>query len=89
MPHEGTLERMSEAAIRRQLLSHALQRPSTLLPLAIAAGLAIYLLLLSPLFGGGRWATVALAGSGGVALASMNGMRPREQVGLVEGGTNL
>ena len=71
MPQEATIGHMSEAAIRRQLLSDAVQHPSTLLPLAIAAGSAIYLLLLSPLFGGGRWAAAALAGFCAVALASL------------------
>ena len=71
MPQEETIDHMSEAAIRRQLLSDAVQRPSTLLPLGAAAGSVIYLVLLSPLFGGGRWAAVALAGFGVVAVASL------------------
>ena len=61
---------LPEPAIRRQLLSDAVQHPATLLPLAVAIMSVIYLLVLSPVFGGKPWAAALLAASGIVATAS-------------------
>ena len=60
---------LSEAAIRRQLLSDAAQHPATLLPLAIVIASAIYLLILAPLLGGAPWA-IALLGVSTIVAAS-------------------
>ena len=60
----------SEPAIGRELLADAIQHPATLLPLAALIACGIYLLLLSPVFGGGLWAITLLALSGVVAAAS-------------------
>ena len=61
---------LSEPAIRRQLLTDAVQHPATLLPLAVAIMSVTYLLVLSPVFGGRPWATALLAVSGTVAIGS-------------------
>ena len=47
---------LSEPAIRRQLLSDAVQHPATLLPLAVSTASAIYLVVLSPVLGRAPWA---------------------------------
>ncbi len=64
-----TPDDLSEAIIRRQIRRNALQHPATLLPLSIAVMAAIFILVLSPLFGW-LWALVALIVSGTVALVS-------------------
>ena len=61
---------LSESAIRGQVLSDAVQHPATLLPLAVSGASAIYLLVLSPVFGAGLWAIVLLTISGVVAAVS-------------------
>ena len=61
---------LSEPAIRRQLLSDAVQHPATLLPLAVSTASAIYLVVLSPVLGRAPWAVGLLALSGLVAAAS-------------------
>ena len=61
---------LSEPAIRRRLLSDAVQHPSTLLPLAVSTGSGIYLLLLSPVIGGGFWTICLLVVCSVVATAS-------------------
>ena len=63
-------ERLSEHAIRQQLRLDAVQHPATLLPLAVCIMSGIYLLVLSPVFGGGFWAVVVLVVSGVAAVAS-------------------
>ena len=60
---------LSERAIRRRMRSDALQHPATLLPLTVFIMSIIYLLLLSPLLGGGIGAIVSLVVSGLVATA--------------------
>lgn len=61
---------LPEAQIRRKTASEAVQHPATLLPLAVCVMSAIYLLLLSPIFGGALWAIVLTAISGIAATAS-------------------
>ena len=61
---------LSEPAIRRRLLSDAVQHPSTLLPLAVVTASGIYLLLLSPVLGGGFWSIGMLVVCSVVAAAS-------------------
>ena len=65
-----SIERLSEQAIRQQLRLDAVQHPPTLLPLAVCIMSGIYLLVLSPVFGGGLWAVVVLVISAVVAIAS-------------------
>ena len=60
---------MSEASIRRELRLGALQHPATLVPLSTSAMAAIFILVLSPLFGW-LWALVALIISAVAALGS-------------------
>ena len=61
---------LSPPAIRRQLLSEALQHPATLLPLAAAVLGLVYLLIVEPIAGGGPAATVAAGlGSAGAAAS--------------------
>ncbi len=62
------IESLSEPAIRRQLLWDAVQHPATLLPLAVVMSI-LYLVLVSPILGGGLWAMVLLAVSGILAAA--------------------
>ena len=62
--------RPSEQAIKRQLLSDAVQHPATLLPLAVVFACVVYLLLLSPVFSRGLWATAVLAACGVATTAS-------------------
>jgi hypothetical protein len=64
------IERSMEAEARRIVLADAIQHPATVLPLAGAVAGAIYLLLLSPEFGGDAWAVTLLAGGGAVATLS-------------------
>jgi hypothetical protein len=61
---------LSGPAIRRQLISDAIQHPTTLLPLAASTISVIYLALLSSVLGGAPWAVASLAVSGSVAIAS-------------------
>ena len=68
-PHLAAIGTLSEAAIRRQLLSDAVQHPATLLPLAVVTSSGIYLLLLPPVFGAALWAIVFL-GVSSIAAAS-------------------
>ena len=63
-PHLADMESLSEPAIRRQLLLDAVQHPATLLPLAASIMSAFYLLLVSPVLGGGLWAMILLAIAG-------------------------
>ena len=72
MPHgeSSDIGSLSDPAIRRRMRSDAVQHPATLLPLTGSIMSAIYLLLLSPVFGGGRWAVVLLGVSGTVAVAA-------------------
>ena len=60
----------SESAIKRRLLFDAVQHPATLLPLGVFTISGIYLLLLSPVFGGELWSITLLAVSGTVATAT-------------------
>ena len=64
------IEGLSKRAIRWQLLSDAVQHPATLLPLAVSIMSVIYLLLVSPVFGGRPLAAVLLTVSAIVATAS-------------------
>ncbi len=60
----------TEADIRRKTAAEALQHPSTLLPLAVCLAATGYLLLLSPMFGGGLVSLALAAVTGGAAVAS-------------------
>ena len=51
---------VTERAIRRRLISDAVQHPATLLPAAATAAMAIYAVLLAPIFGGGPWPAALL-----------------------------
>ena len=66
-PDMGSL---SEGAIKRQICADAVQHPATLLPMAVSVMAVIYLLVLSPVFGGGIWASVLMVVSGAVAAAA-------------------
>ena len=68
-PRLMDMESLSEPAIKRQLLSDAVQHPATLLPLAGLVMSALYLVLVSPILGGGRLAMVLLGVSGTMATA--------------------
>ena len=61
---------LSPPAIRRRLLSEALQHPATLLPLAAAVLGLVYLLIVEPIAGGGLIAIVAVGLCGAGAAAS-------------------
>jgi len=61
---------LPEAEIRRKTASDALQHPATLLPLAICLIATMYLLLLSPMFGGVAGAATVTAISGIAAAAA-------------------
>ncbi len=61
---------LSDSAIGRKTASDALQHPATILPAAVCIISAIYLLLLSPLLGGGTGAIALTAVSGITATAS-------------------
>ncbi len=60
----------TEAEIRRRTAAEALQHPATLLPLATCLAATGYLLLLSPMFGGGLGVAAVAVLSGAVAAAS-------------------
>ena len=66
------LASLSEPAIKRRLLSDAVQHPATLLPLAGSIASALYLLLVSPVLGGSIWAAGLLALTGVVSIASFS-----------------
>ena len=66
------LASLSEPAIKRRLLSDAVQHPATLLPLAGSIVSALYLLLVSPVLGGSIWAVGLLALTGVVSIASFS-----------------
>jgi hypothetical protein len=66
----AVIESVSASAIRRHLLFDAVQRPTVLLSLALGATSAIYLVLLSPVFGGRLWAATSLGISATLATAS-------------------
>ena len=68
-PRLMDMESLSEPAIKRQLLSDAVQHPATLLPLAGFVMSVLYLMLVSPILGGGLPAMVLLAISGVLATA--------------------
>ena len=72
MGHENSQARgnLSEPEIKSHMRSDAVQHPAALLPLAVSAMSVIYLLVLSPVFGGGSWAIVLLVTSGTVAAAA-------------------
>ena len=55
---------MSERAIREHVRSKAIQHPAVHLPLSVAFVLAIYLVLLAPVHGGGLWAVILLIAAG-------------------------
>ena len=57
---KSTGDALSETEIRRRLISDAVQHPATLLPAAATGALAIYAVLLAPVFGGGPWPAVLL-----------------------------
>lgn len=61
----------SESAFKQQLLLEAVQHPAALLPLAACIMSVVYLLLLSPRFGGQFLVTSLLIGSGFMATASL------------------
>ena len=61
---------LSEQAIKRQLRTDAALHPAALLPLAVSIMAVIYLLVLSPVFGGRPWAIVLAVVSGAVAAAA-------------------
>ncbi len=63
-------ERSIEAEARQTMLADAVQHPATLLPLASAIAALIYLLLLTPIFGGQTWVIVILAAAGSVSALS-------------------
>ena len=69
-PVQSAIESLSEPAIRRQLLYDALLRPATVLPIAVSVMSIIYLLVVSPVLGGGLWAIVLVVAFGGLAAAS-------------------
>jgi serine/threonine protein kinase len=69
---------LSESAIRRRTFSDTLQRPETLLPLAVCAISAGYLVLLSPIIGGALAAIAVTGISGAVAAAFFSSRYPRE-----------
>ena len=69
-PHPTAPQSLSESAIRRQLRSDAVQHPATVLPIGVCAMSAIYLLILSPVFGGGIWSVVVLVVSAVAAAIS-------------------
>ena len=94
-PSPLTTESLSEPAIKRQLLSDAVQHPATLLPLATFVMSVLYLVLVSPILGGAPWAMVLLAVSGILAAAGFvwryviryteeYGKRARELMGLLD-----
>ena len=74
MPGERSGQRviwgLSEPAIRRGVRFEALQHPATLLPLSVLIASGIYLLVLSPVFGGGFWAIWILVVCAVVAAVS-------------------
>jgi hypothetical protein len=59
-----------EGVVRRETASEVLQHPATILPLAVCIASGVYLLLLSPMFGGGHGAAIITAGSGIAAAIS-------------------
>ncbi len=69
-PHPTAPQSLSDSAIRRQLRSDAVQHPATVLPMGVCAMAAVYLLILSPVFGGGIWSVVVLFVSGVAAVIS-------------------
>ena len=62
--------RLPEAEIKRKTVLDALQHSTTLLPLAVCITSTIYLLLLSPMFGGAPGAIMIAALSGMAAVGS-------------------
>ena len=66
------MESMSTQGIRRQMILDAVHYPATLLLLAVVIACVVYLLLLSPVFGRGLWATVLLAACGVAATFSFS-----------------
>lgn len=69
-PQPTSIERLSEQAIRQHLRLGAVQHPMTLLPLAVCIMSGVYLLVLTPVFGGGFWPVVVLVVSGVAAVTS-------------------
>ena len=69
-PRSPDIESLFEPAIKRQLRTDAVQHPAALLPLAVCVMGVIYLLVLSPVFGGRLWAGILLITSGTVAAAA-------------------
>ena len=61
---------LSDSTIRRQVLADAVRHPATMLPLATSAASGIYMLVLSPVLGGGLWGIVLLAASGAMAAGA-------------------
>ena len=66
----AVFERLSERTFRWQSALAAVQHPATLLLLTVSIVSIIYLLLVSPILGGGLWATVLIVVSGIVAATS-------------------
>jgi hypothetical protein len=66
------VERLSEEAIRRELLSDTLQHPTIILPLALCLMSLIYAALYAPLLKGGAGATILGICSGIVAAGSFS-----------------
>ena len=59
----SAVENLSEASIRKQLRSGAVQHPATLIPLAVAGLSLIHLIGISPFPIGAFWAIIVLIGS--------------------------
>jgi hypothetical protein len=62
--------RLSGAAVQREILTEALQHPTTLYPFALAALAATYGIFVAPFLGGHPWALLIALGSGLGSVAS-------------------
>ena len=71
-------QEISDAAIRRKTISDTLQHPVTLIPVAVCILSAGYLVMLSPIFGGGLGTFVLIPVSGIMAVASFSINYPRK-----------